>query len=196
MPSVGAEMLVGPLYSSVGRAGQETAEGKKEQWLTVTTHLRALATKAETAGLKLALEPLNRFETDFLNTAAQAIALVKAINSPAVGIHLDTFHMNIEEKSLPEAIRLCGPLLWHFHACGSDRGTPGNDHLDWEGIAEALHRVQYQKDMVIESFTTDVKTIAKAAAIWRDIEKSRDEIASAGLAFLKGKFREPETRVT
>jgi D-psicose/D-tagatose/L-ribulose 3-epimerase len=196
MPKLGATMLVGPLYSSVGRAEQVTPAENKEQWLTVITHIRALATKAEAAGLKLAVEPLNRFETDFLNTTAQAIALVKAINSPAVGIHLDTFHMNIEEKSLPEAIRLCGPLLWHFHACGSDRGTPGNDHTDWVGIVEALHSVRYQNDIVIESFTTDVQVIAKAAAIWRDIEKSREEIASAGLTFLKGIFMKPEAFVT
>jgi D-psicose/D-tagatose/L-ribulose 3-epimerase len=188
MPILGATMLVGPLYSSVGRAEQVAKEDYKEQWLTVTTHLRALGAKAEAAGLKLAVEPLNRFETDFINTTSQAINLVKDINSPAVGIHLDTFHMNIEEKSSPDAIRLCGSLLWHFHACGSDRGTPGNDHTDWKGIVEALHSVQYQKDIVIESFTTDVKAIAKAAAIWRDIEKSREEIASAGVTFLKSIF--------
>jgi D-psicose/D-tagatose/L-ribulose 3-epimerase len=188
MPILGAKMLVGPLYSSVGRAEQVAKEDYKEQWLTVTTHLRALGAKAEAAGLKLAVEPLNRFETDFINTTSQAINLVKDINSPAVGIHLDTFHMNIEEKSSPDAIRLCGSLLWHFHACGSDRGTPGNDHTDWKGIVEALHSIQYQKDIVIESFTTDVKAIAKAAAIWRDIEKSREEIASAGVTFLKSIF--------
>jgi D-psicose/D-tagatose/L-ribulose 3-epimerase len=192
MPLLGAKMLVGPLYSSVGRAEQVTAEDYKEQWRLVTTHLRELALKAETAGLKLAVEPLNRFETDFINTTAQALALVKDIDSPAVGIHLDTFHMNIEEKSLSEAIRQCGPLLWHFHACGSDRGTPGNDHTDWEGIVKALQHVGYEKDIVIESFTTDVKVIAKAAAIWRNIEKSREEIASSGLVFLKSKFVKPE----
>ncbi len=189
MPILGAKMLIGPLYSSVGRAGQETAEDYKEQWQTAATHLRALGAKAETAGLKLAIEPLNRFETDFINTTAQAISKVNTINSPAVGIHLDTFHMNIEEKSLPEAIRQCGNLLWHFHACGSDRGTPGNDHTDWKGIVEALNSIQYQKDIVIESFTTDVKAIAKAAAIWREIEKSKEEIASAGVTFLKGIFK-------
>jgi D-psicose/D-tagatose/L-ribulose 3-epimerase len=189
MPILGAKMLVGPLYSSVGRAEQVTSEDYKEQWLTATTHLQALAAKAQTAGLKLAVEPLNRFETDFINTTAQAIELVKAINSPAVGIHLDTFHMNIEEKSLPNAIRLCGSLLWHFHACGSDRGTPGNDHTDWQGIVEALQSIQYQQGIVIESFTTDVKAIAKAAAIWREIEKSREEIASAGLIFLRNAFK-------
>ncbi|HEY0055825.1 MAG TPA: sugar phosphate isomerase/epimerase family protein [Pedobacter sp.] len=189
MPILGATMLVGPLYSSVGRAEQVTPEDYKKQWLLASTHLRALAEKAETAGLKLAVEPLNRFETDFINTTKQAIDLVQAINSPAVGIHLDTFHMNIEEKSLPDAIRLCGSLLWHFHACGSDRGTPGNDHTDWKGIVEALKSVQYEKSIVIESFTTDVKAIAKAAAIWREIEKSREEIASAGVTFLKGIFK-------
>ena len=83
------------------------------------------------------------------------------------------------------AIRKAGKLLGHFHACGSDRGTPGNDHIDWKPIAKALKDVKYHGDVVIESFTTDVKVIARAAAIWRKMEPTRDEIATKGIKFLK-----------
>ena len=97
--------------------------------------------------------------------------------------------MNIEEKFQGQAIRKAGKLLGHFHACGSDRGTPGNDHIDWKPIAAALKSIGYNGDVVIESFTTDVKVIARAAAIWRRIEPTRNEIAVNGLKFLKKTFR-------
>jgi D-psicose/D-tagatose/L-ribulose 3-epimerase len=93
--------------------------------------------------------------------------------------------MNVEEKCQADAIRKAGKLLGHFHACGSDRGTPGNDHIEWTGIAKALKAVKYKGDVVIESFTKDVKVIAKAAAIWRQIEPSRQEIAVKGLKFIR-----------
>ena len=111
--------------------------------------------------------------------------MAKAVGSPALKLHLDTFHMNIEEKNQTVAIRKAGKLLGHFHACGSGRGTPGTDHIDWKSIAAALKAVCYDGDVVIESFTTDVKVIARAAAIWRRIEPTRDEIAVKGLKFLK-----------
>jgi D-psicose/D-tagatose/L-ribulose 3-epimerase len=93
--------------------------------------------------------------------------------------------MNIEEKNQAAAIRKAGKLLGHLHACGCDRGTPGNDHIDWKGIAKALKDIRYDGDVVIESFTTDVKVIARAAAIWRKIEPTQDEIAVKGLKFLR-----------
>ncbi len=78
--------------------------------------------------------------------------------------------------------------MGHFHACGSDRGTPGNDHIDWKPIVAALKKIDYQGDVVIESFTTDVKVIARAAAIWRKMEPKRDDIAVNGLSNLKRFF--------
>jgi D-psicose/D-tagatose/L-ribulose 3-epimerase len=111
--------------------------------------------------------------------------MIKDVGSPALKLHLDTFHMNIEEKDQGKAIRKAGQLLGHFHACGSDRGTPGHDHIDWKPIAAALRAIKYKGDVVIESFTTDVKVIARAAAIWRRIEPTRDEIAVKGIRFLK-----------
>ncbi|HEX3797451.1 MAG TPA: sugar phosphate isomerase/epimerase [Verrucomicrobiae bacterium] len=177
--------IIGPVYSVVGRAGAVPSEEYREQWKTVVRHLRTLAKYAEKRGRQICLEPLNRFETDFINTCDQALKMIRAVRSPALKIHLDTFHMNIEEKHLGAAIRKAGKALGHFHACGSDRGTPGNDHTNWGEIAAALKAIHYQGDVVIESFTQDVKMIAKAAAIWRRMEPTRDEIAVKGLKFLK-----------
>ena len=177
--------LIGPVYSAVGRADAVPADEYKMQWADVVKNLKTLCKHAEARGRQVCLEPLNRFETDFINTCDQALKMIKAVGSPALKLHLDTFHMNIEQKNQGDAIRKAGKLLGHFHACGSDRGTPGGDHIDWKNIAKALKAIGYKGDVVIESFTTDVKVIARAAAIWRRIEPTRDEIAVNGLKFLK-----------
>jgi D-psicose/D-tagatose/L-ribulose 3-epimerase len=177
--------LIGPVYSAVGRADAVPADEYKQQWKTVVRNLKQLCKYAQSRGRQICMEPLNRFETDFINTCDQALQMVHDVGSPALKLHLDTFHMNIEEKDQAKAIRKAGKLLGHFHACGSDRGTPGNDHIDWKPIAAALKAIRYQGDVVIESFTTDVKVIARAAAIWRLIEPTRDEIAIKGIKFLK-----------
>ncbi len=177
--------LIGPVYSAVGRADAVPAPEYKQQWKTVVKNLKTLSAYAGDKGKKVCLEPLNRFETDFINTCEQALNMVADVGSPNLLLHLDTFHMNVEHKNQPAAIRKAGKRLGHFHACGSDRGTPGKDHIDWPGIAAALKEIHYDKDVVIESFTTDVKVIARAAAIWRKIEPTRDEIAVDGLKFLK-----------
>ncbi len=180
--------LIGPVYSEVGRADAVPEKEYAQQWKTVVKHLKKLSKYAEKKGRVICLEPLNRFETDFINTADQALKMIADVGSPALKIHLDTFHMNIEEKDQAKAIKKVGKLLGHFHACGSDRGTPGNDHIDWKPIVAALKSVKYQGDVVIESFTTDVKVIARAAAIWRRMEPTTDEIAVKGVKFLKKAF--------
>jgi D-psicose/D-tagatose/L-ribulose 3-epimerase len=177
--------LIGPVYSAVGRADAVAPEEYKKQWATVVKNLKNLCAYAADAGKQVCLEPLNRFETDFINTCDQALKMHRAVNSPALKLHLDTFHMNIEEKNQAASIRKAGKTLGHFHACGSDRGTPGGDSIDWPSIAKALRQVGYKGDVVIESFTTDVKVIARAAAIWRKIEPTRDEIAVKGVKFLR-----------
>jgi D-psicose/D-tagatose/L-ribulose 3-epimerase len=185
MVTLDCPSLIGPVYSAVGRADAVPAAEYQEQWKMVVGHLKALAKYAQERGRQICLEPLNRFETDFINTCDQALRMVKAVGSRALRVHLDTFHMNIEQKNQATAIRKAGRHLAHFHACGSDRGTPGNDHIDWKGIAAALKAVGYKGDVVIESFTTDVKVIARAAAIWRRMEPTRNEIAVKGVKFLK-----------
>lgn len=185
MVVLGCPSLIGPEYSAVGRADAVPPDEYKKQWATVVKNLKTLCRHAEKRGKLVCLEPLNRFETDFINTCDQGLKMIKAVGSPALKLHLDTFHMNIEEKFQGDAIRKAGKHLAHFHACGSDRGTPGNDHTDWKSIAKALKDIRYDGDVVIESFTSDVKVIARAAAIWRQIEPSQSEIAVKGLKFLK-----------
>ncbi len=185
---MGCPRLIGPIYSVVGKADAVEPEQQKVEFALVVKNLKVLAAFAATRDITLCIEPLNRFETDFLNTTDKGLALIKAVGAKNVVLHLDTFHMNIEEKNQAAAIIKAGKHLGHFHACGSDRGTPGGDHIDWKPIVAALKKIGYQGDVVIESFTTDVKVIARAAAIWRKIEPKRDDIAVKGLANLKRLF--------
>ena len=185
---LGCPSLIGPVYSVVGKADAVEPKQQPKEWALVVKNLKVLAKYAEKKGVQICVEPLNRFETDFLNTCDQGLKLIADVGSPALKLHLDTFHMNIEEKNQAAAIKKAGKHLAHFHACGTDRGTPGNDSLQWEPIVKALKSVKYSGDVVIESFTTDVKVIARAAAIWRRMEPTRDEIAVKGLKNLKKAF--------
>jgi len=177
--------VIGPVYSATGRADSVPRPEYRKQWKTVVKNLKEVSRYAESRGRQICLEPLNRFETDFINTCDQALEMIEDVGSPALKLHLDTFHMNIEEKNQAAAIRKAGKHLAHVHACGSDRGTPGNDHIDWKGIAKALKDIGFKGDVVIEGFATHVKLIAKAASVWRQFEPTNEEIATKGLKFLQ-----------
>jgi D-psicose/D-tagatose/L-ribulose 3-epimerase len=184
--AVGAANLVGPLYSAVGRTWLAPPEERARDLDSLVDALRELAQMAGDHGVTLCLEPLNRFETSFINLAAQAVEVVDRVDHPACQMMLDTFHMNIEELSLGGAIRLAGSRLRHVHACENDRGAPGGGHLPWQEIAEALAAIGYDGPVVIETFTSKVTSIARAAAIWRPLAASQDDLARDGLAFLRG----------
>lgn len=183
--TIGGTNLVGPIYSAVGRVWQQTADERARDLDTLVTQLAALARVAADCGAVMCIEPLNRFETSFINLAAQAIEVVDRVDHPACKIMLDSFHMNIEEKSLGDAIRQTGSRLAHFHACENDRGAPGSGNVTWDQVAAALKAIQYDGPVVIESFTNKVKSIARAAAIWRAFEPSQDALAQNGVNFLK-----------
>jgi D-psicose/D-tagatose/L-ribulose 3-epimerase len=185
MVELNSPTLCGVVYSTVGRTESSTPKERRAQWRTVVKNLKELSDYAGERGRVIALEPINRFETDFINTCEQGLQMINDVDNPSLKLHLDTFHMNIEEKDQASAIRTAGKHLGHLHACGCDRGTPGSDHIDWKGIASALKAIRYEGDVVIESFTSDVKALARAASIWRQIEPTRDEIAFKGVRFLK-----------
>lgn len=187
--TVGATKLVGPLYSAVGRTWQATADERERDMQILVGQLRELAQYADERGVVLCIEPLNRFETSFLNLTAQGIELIDRVDHPACQLMLDTFHMNIEEASLGAAIRAAGSRIRHIHTCENDRGTPGSGHVPWSEVAAAIQDIGYDGAVVIESFTDKVKTIAKAAAIWRPLAASQDQLAGDGLAFLKNVMR-------
>ncbi len=183
--ALGATNLVGPIYSAVGRVWQQTADERAKDVDTLVRNLRTLAEYAGDRGVVLGIEPLNRFETSFINIASQVIEVVDRVGHPSCQIMLDTFHMNIEEKSLGDAIRAAGPRLCHLHACENDRGAPGSGNVTWDAVAQALRDINYDGPVVIESFTNKVKSIARAAAIWRPFEASQDALAQNGVNFLK-----------
>ncbi len=182
----GATLLAGPIYSAVGKRRQLPDAQRQVEWNRAVAGLREAGKMAAAAGVTLAVEPLNRFETDLVNTAAQAVRLIDEVGSPAVKIHLDTFHMHIEEKSLLEAIRLAGPRLVHVHGCENDRGAPGTGLVAWAQVQQGLREIGYDGAVVIESFTPECKAIADAAAIWRPLATSQDALAKDGLKFLRG----------
>lgn len=183
--ALGGTNLVGPIYSAVGRTWQATADERARDMDLLVRQLGALAPYAADKNVTLCVEPLNRFETSFINLAEQAIEVVDRVNSPSVQIMLDTFHMCIEEKSLGEAIRQVGKRLKHIHACENDRGAPGSGHVPWTDVAQALKNIGYNGPIVIESFTSKVQSIARAAAIWRNLATSQDALAQDGVNFLR-----------
>ena len=183
--TLGGNVVAGPIYSPVGKTWPMDDQVRAAAVDRLVAALRPVADHAGDRAVRLGLEPINRFETSFINTAAQAIEIVDRVGSPALGVHLDTFHMNIEEKDQAAAIRAVGSHLVHVHACGVDRGTPGEDRLPWSEIAAALAEIAYDGAVVIESFTPANQTIARAAAIWRPLAASQDAIAIDGLAFLR-----------
>jgi D-psicose/D-tagatose/L-ribulose 3-epimerase len=153
--------------------------------------LKALADHAAEHGVKIGVEPLNRFETDLVNTAEQALELVDRVGGDSVGVLLDTFHMNIDEKSLGDAVRLVGDRLVQVHTCENDRGTPGTGHLPWGDLFEALHDIDFQGPLVIESFTPGIAEIAKAVSLWRPLDAAPDDLARNGAAFLRAALTPP-----
>jgi len=180
---MGGDTVAGPIYAPVreltGRA--RTAD----EWKWGGEGLRAAAEHADVAKVNLAIEPLNRFETHFLNTAADAIRLVKAVGHPRLKVQLDTFHANIEEKDTAAAVRACGANLGHFHASESDRGIPGTGQVHWAETFAALSRIGYARWITVESFATGIVDLCAAACIWRPLYGSADELATQSLAFLK-----------
>jgi D-psicose/D-tagatose/L-ribulose 3-epimerase len=183
--TLGATNLVGPLYSAVGRTWQSTVEERARDTELLIENLGELARFAGEHGVMLCVEPLNRFETSFINLAEQAIPIVDRVGHPNCQMMLDTFHMNIEEKSLGDAIRSVGPRLKHVHACENDRGAPGSGNVAWDEVAAGLKDIGYDGPVVIESFTSKVKSIARAAAIWRSLAPSQDALAADGQKFLR-----------
>jgi D-psicose/D-tagatose/L-ribulose 3-epimerase len=156
-----------------------------DEWSWAVECLQALGPVLAQYDVTLAIEPLNRFETYFLNTADDAAALCDQVGHPNVGILLDTFHANIEEKSIGQAYRAVARHLKHVHTCENDRGIPGSGHVEWEDVFAALRDIGYDGWLTIESFGFALPEISAAAAIWRDIAPTPESIAFEGVKFLQ-----------
>jgi len=179
----GARLVNGPLYAPVGYlpGRRRTAD----EWAWAVEGYQSLTDALEQYDVTLAIEPLNRFETYFLNTAADVAAICDAVDHPRVGLAFDTFHANIEEKNVAGACRSVSRVLKHVQVSENDRGTPGSGHTDWTGLFSALREVGYDQWLSIESFGPNLGAFSAAVCIWRDIEPTPEAIAFDGLTFLK-----------
>jgi D-psicose/D-tagatose/L-ribulose 3-epimerase len=182
---LGSSLVAGPMYAAVGRVWRLSEAERRAVLARVAAGLQPVAELAAERGVKLAIEPLNRYETSLVNTVEQGVDLLDAVDHQACGLLLDTFHMNIEEKDPQAAIRAAGDRIVHVHTSASDRGAPGADHIDWPGTLAAIADAGYAGPLVIESFTAENDVIATAASIWRPLARTQDEIAVDGLAFLR-----------
>ena len=185
----GARIVAGPLYTPVGYlpGRRRTAD----EWKWAVECYQSLGPVLKRHDVTIAIEPLNRFETYFLNTAADAAALCDQIDHPNVGILFDTFHANIEEKNIGQAYRTLGRHLKHVHTCENDRGIPGSGHVEWNDVFAALSDMGYDGWLTIESFGFAMGEISAAASIWRDLAPTPDSIAFEGVKFLKQHMAPP-----
>jgi D-psicose/D-tagatose/L-ribulose 3-epimerase len=160
----------------------------EEEWQWGVENFRKVAEYGAThaPGLTIALEVVNRFESHFLNIAADAVRFIHDLGTPSnVKVHLDAFHMIREEDSFTTAVKETGPLLGYIHACENQRGIPGRGQVPWRDFFKALAEVNYQGVVTIESFDPNFKNIAKLCCIWRKLADSPEQLASEGLEFLK-----------
>jgi len=182
---LGSPVVCGPMYSAVGKAHLDDTDLRQKEWALAVEGLQDACVYAAKVGVRLALEPLNRFETDMINIVEQGWRLINDVGADNLGFHLDTFHMHLEEKDSAKAVRWAGKRLFHLHACENDRGIPGTGQVAWQAIFSALRDSGYDGSIVIESFTPKVQSIARAVCIWREIAPDQDSLARQGLAFLQ-----------
>ncbi|HTE26038.1 sugar phosphate isomerase/epimerase family protein [Flavitalea sp.] len=183
--AVGNDFFSGPMYSAVGKARLLPPEKRKLEWDLAARNLHTVCEMAAERGLKIALEPLNRFESDLVNTAEDVVRLIEAIDHPAAGVMLDGFHMNIEERDIEAAIIKAGDKLLHVQVSENYRGTPGTGQTRWDAYRRGLEAINYKGVVSIESFTTENQELAGAVCFWHPMADSQDEFASEGLKFLK-----------
>jgi D-psicose/D-tagatose/L-ribulose 3-epimerase len=178
---IGGTSFCGVLYSQ--HAKETRNRPTNQTWTYSAECLREVAQYAKPLGVTIGLEPVNRYETYLINTCEQAVKLIEMIDEDNMRIHLDTYHMNIEEKSFYEATKLAGDKLIHYHLCENDRGIPGSGLVDWDGIFKALSEINYQGYAALESFidmTDNMNTW-----VWRQLAPSGDVLIKEGAAFIR-----------
>jgi D-psicose/D-tagatose/L-ribulose 3-epimerase len=180
--ALGCSFLGGVTYSALGyKSGAAPTEVEYD---AIVAALQPVAARAAQLGITLGLEPCNRYETHLLNTGEQTLALLERIGAPNTAVHLDTYHMNIEEKGIPDALRRIGGRAPYIHISESDRGVPGTGTIDWEQIFAALAGIGYSGDLVIESFVNLPPEIASALCVWRPVARDRFAVLDDGLGYI------------
>jgi D-psicose/D-tagatose/L-ribulose 3-epimerase len=183
-----ASVLCGVLYAHLGTLTGRPPE--EEELEDVARVLKNVARYAAERGVSLGVEAVNRYETYLINLAEQADAMLDRVGEPNVFVHLDTYHMNIEEKGFYEPIVATGPRMNYIHLSESDRGTPGTGNVHWDEVFRGLKAIDFDGYLVMESFAAINEDLAGATALWRDVVGDPDTLIRDGLSFLRGKAAE------
>ncbi|MGI9823105.1 sugar phosphate isomerase/epimerase family protein [Agromyces sp. Marseille-Q5079] len=191
---LGASVVAGPFTAATGRTWRMDAVERADRYRELRASLAPVVRTAERSGIRLAVEPLNRYETSLVNTVEQALEALGPLLGPGLGLALDSYHLNIEEQHIGDAVRAAGEHLAHVQVCGNDRGPVGDDHFDWPSFLDALDDVGYDGPLGLESFTGENDTIAVAASVWRPLAASQDELAERSIRYLEALQDERERR--
>lgn len=179
---IGASLYHGILYAP---SGMLTGKAPTETEIKYSVeNLQEVADYASVLDIKLCLEPCNRYETYVLNTVSDSLDMIAKINRPNVGLLLDTYHMNIEEKNLYKSLTSAGSNLFHLHVNENDRGIPGTGHIPWDEVFQALKDIDYQGIAAVESFVDDTIDVAGLVAIWRKLAPSAEILAKESYRFI------------
>jgi D-psicose/D-tagatose/L-ribulose 3-epimerase len=180
----GAEVFGGAVYCGWGYLSGKMRTDDEWKW-GVESYQEIAEYAAQTSDIILGIEPLNRFESHFINVAADAVRFIQEVGQPNVKVHLDAFHMVREENNVAQAIRDTGSYLGYFHACENQRGIPGTGLVPWRDVFRTFKEIGYDGCVTIESFDPNMERIAKLCCIWRKLADSPEQLATEGLEFLK-----------
>ncbi|MHA6692961.1 sugar phosphate isomerase/epimerase family protein [Devosia sp. A449] len=186
--SLGAEALSGVTYGGIGQRSGLPPTAR--EYDNVARALSAAARHARQVGIAFGIEPVNRYENHLINTAAQARWMIEKVGEDNIFIHLDTYHMNIEEKGVGNGIIDAGDLLRYIHMSESDRGTPGEGTCDWDEIYATLAAIGFKGGIAMESFINMPPELAYGLAVWRPVADSFEEVMDKGLPFLRNKAKQ------
>lgn len=182
--AAGCTKLVGPFHSALG-----VFSGKgptADEWKWGVESMRAVAEHAGQVNVTLGVEALNRFETYLLTTHADSARFCREVSHPNCRMMYDTFHANIEEKNILEALKSCADVLCHVHISENDRSTPGKGLVRWKDNFDALHHIGYDGMLMVEAFGLALPELAAATKIWRKMFESEEQLSRDALAFMKG----------
>lgn len=186
--AIGAEALTGVVYGGIGESsGQPPTRAELDN---VASALTRAAKYAKSLGLLFGIEPVNRYETHLLNTGSQAVDMIEQIGADNMFVHLDTYHMNVEEKGIAQGIIDAREHLRYIHLSESDRGTPGTGTIAWDQIFSALRAVDFKGGLAMESFVNMPPEIAVGLSVWRPVASGEAEVMENGLPFLRNKARQ------
>jgi D-psicose/D-tagatose/L-ribulose 3-epimerase len=181
-------ILAGVLHSGIGVFSGAVKTSKEQE--TVVQVLSAAADHAERLGITLCMEPINRYESYICNVASDVLELIDFVGSSALALHLDTFHMNIEEENFSDPILNSGHHLKHLHITESNRGMPGEGNVRWDDLFQALSKINYQGALVLENFSSSIAGMSERVNLWHPSRHDADALATGSLAFIKEKAEE------